>query len=64
MAYNHNSGSTLRIFFEILHTIKGEKKYMELILIVSPKKFSIGPNGPFWLKITHLHQSGSTLKAL
>ena len=43
----HNSGSTLKDLFEILHNER-TKRYMELMLMVFLKKFSFVTNGrPF-----------------
>ena len=40
----------------------GAKRYMELVLIVFVKEVSLGANGPFGMKMAHVHNSGSTLR--
>ena len=47
MARRHNSGSTLRIFLKFC-IMKGAKRYMKIILMVSLKKISFCADGPFW----------------
>ena len=46
LTMSHPIFDTLRIFFKC-YSMKGVKKYMELILFLL-KKFSFGTNGPFW----------------
>ena len=49
MAHHHNSGSALRIFFFEICIMKGAKLYMQIILVVFPKKI-FWANGPFWVQ--------------
>ena len=48
MGCPHNLRTGLRIFLKFC-SIKGTEKYMEIILMVSLKKFSNNANGPFWV---------------
>ena len=52
MTHPHNSGSTLRIFFEILHT-EGANMQMEIILMIFAKDFLFRANGAFWTQKWH-----------
>ena len=47
MTRPYNFGYAPRIFFKFC-TMKGAKRYMELILIVFLKKVLFGENVPFW----------------
>ena len=62
MTHPHNSGSTRRIFFEILHN-KKDQEVNGTYINGFPEKFFIWvQTGHFDLKMARLHNYGSTLR--
>ena len=59
--YHHNSGSILKYYLKFF-TMKGAKRYVEIILMVFPKKILRGKWAILEPKMAHGYNSGSALK--